>query len=259
MEYALVTGGTRGTGRETVLALLERGQKGIFFLYREKERRANELVEEAAQLAPDAQVIPLRCDITEEGQLAEAEMLVSMSDISLSGLFLVASGGLEPGMPEDYAMRMNRDAQLAVVRTFWKHLTVGATLVFDTSHWAHLFGKVVQLPAYDPIAETKNAGEEALRQFIRELEVTDPREVRFIVITADMLVDSMVVRGMERRHPGLIAARQELVGIDNPLPKYHTLGVANADALFNPDLKNGDIVIVGGALSTLPRPETVVE
>src|SRR5690349_22343011 len=37
-----------------------------------------------------------------------------------------------------------------------------SSIVFVTSHWAHLYGQVEQLPNYEPIAETKYAGEQAL-------------------------------------------------------------------------------------------------
>jgi hypothetical protein len=39
----------------------------------------------------------------------------------------------------------------------------GGVIVFVTSHWAHLYGQMEQLPAYKPIAESKYAGEQALR------------------------------------------------------------------------------------------------
>ena len=46
-------------------------------------------------------------------------------------------------------------------------LAPGATVVHVTSHWAHLYGSVPQLPDYEPVARSKHAGEEALRARIR--------------------------------------------------------------------------------------------
>ena len=49
-------------------------------------------------------------------------------------LVLNASGGMESGMGEDYAMRLNRDAQVNVVENALPHLAEHARIVFVTSH-----------------------------------------------------------------------------------------------------------------------------
>ena len=68
------------------------------------------------------------------------------------GLDLVvlnASGGLERDLlarDPDYPMRINRDAQLALLDGVLPLMRRGGSLIFVTSHWAHLHGRIVQLP-----------------------------------------------------------------------------------------------------------------
>ena len=248
--YDLVTGGTRGAGRETVLALVRAGRPGVMFLYRQKEGRAQELVKEAREINPDIDIVAIKCDITDSSQITQIVAELNARKAYLSSLFLVASGGLERGMSEDYPMLMNKDAQLAVVNACWKLFAFGATVIYDTSHWAHRFGEVEQLPDYEPIASSKNAGERSLLKLIPTLERLDQRNVKFVIVTGDMLVDSMVVRLMERKSPGIISARLKAAGVEE-LPTYLTFGQKNVDVLLDQDIRNGDVIVVGGALETL--------
>ena len=85
------------------------------FLYRQKEGRAQELVKEAREINPDIDIVAIKCDITDSSQITQIVAELNARKAYLSSLFLVASGGLERGMSEDYPMLMNKDAQLAVV------------------------------------------------------------------------------------------------------------------------------------------------
>src|SRR6185312_6623700 len=76
----------------------------------------------------------------------------------IDALVLNASGGLERdrlAVDPDYALHINRDAQLALVEGLLPLLANGSTLVFVTRHWAHLSGRVEQLPGHEPVARTK--------------------------------------------------------------------------------------------------------
>jgi 3-oxoacyl-[acyl-carrier protein] reductase len=65
-------------------------------------------------------------------------------------------------------MKINRDSQVAFVQAARPLLAVGVTVVLVTSHRAHLYGAVVQFPAYEPIARSKPAGELALRELVAD-------------------------------------------------------------------------------------------
>ena len=76
-------------------------------------------------------------------------------------LVLNASGGLERDLiaaDPEYPMRINRDAQLAALDALLPLLRAGATVIHVTSHWAHLYGTVSQLPEYEPVARSNTPG-----------------------------------------------------------------------------------------------------
>ncbi len=100
---------------------------------------------------------------------------------------LNASGGLERDLvaaDPDYPLRINRDAQVALLERARPLLSAGSTVVFVTSHWAHGYGEVEQLPAYEPVAASKHAGERAVRALIAALV---EQGVRVIVVTGDLI------------------------------------------------------------------------
>src|SRR5690606_22036373 len=84
----------------------------------------------------------------------------------LDVLVLNASGGMEAGMGEDYALRLNRDAQVNVLEGAQPLLGDGARVVFVTSHQAHFIHTTPTMPEYEPVARSKRAGEDALRERI---------------------------------------------------------------------------------------------
>ncbi len=85
-------------------------------------------------------------------------------------LVLNASGGMESGMAEDYALLLNRDAQVRVLEAALPLLREGSRVVFVTSHQAHFIRTTPTMPEYEPVALSKRAGEDALRALIPSLE-----------------------------------------------------------------------------------------
>ncbi len=83
-------------------------------------------------------------------------------------------------------MHINRDAQLLVLDGALPLLSAAgsAVVVFVTSHWAHLYGRIEQLSSYEPIAASKYAGEQALRARVKDLARS---HIRLLVITGDLL------------------------------------------------------------------------
>ena len=128
---------------------------------------------------------------------------------TLDILVLNASGGMESGMGEDYAMRLNRDAQVNVVDNALPHLAEGARIVFVTSHQAHFIRTTPTMPEYEPVALSKRAGEDALREKLPEF---DAKGVEFVVVSGDMIEGTITATLLERANPGAIAARKEDAG-----------------------------------------------
>src|SRR5450755_256415 len=95
-------------------------------------------------------------------------------------LILNASGGLEKGKAEDYAMSLNRDAQLGTAELALALMPPGARIVFVTSHWAHFHGAKPVIPEYEAVARSKRAGEDALRDCLAQFGA---KEISLIVVS----------------------------------------------------------------------------
>jgi len=160
-------------------------------------------------------------------------------------LVLNASGGLERDLlatDPEYPMHVNRDAQLAVLEAVVPLLELGATVVFVTSHWAHLYGRVPQLPQYEPIARSKHAGETALRQRVPALGL------RLLVVTGDLVEGTITAKLLERMDPGVRALRTSAT---HPLPSTGQMAGAIVAAALDERLPSGHTVVVGRDLDSL--------
>jgi NAD(P)-dependent dehydrogenase (short-subunit alcohol dehydrogenase family) len=128
---------------------------------------------------------------------------------SLDILVLNASGGMESGMGEEYALQLNRDAQVSVLETAIPLLGDGSRVVFVTSHQAHFIRTTPTMPEYVPVALSKRAGEDALREQIPALA---DRGIGFVVVSGDMIEGTITATLLERANPGAIASRRESAG-----------------------------------------------
>jgi NAD(P)-dependent dehydrogenase (short-subunit alcohol dehydrogenase family) len=112
---ALITGGSRGIGAATALALAEH-RYDVIITYRNKEARAHEVIGQLTQRG--ARDLALRCDVTQQVDLAQLFNTVKAWSGHLDIVVLNASGGLERDLvaaDPQYPMHINRDAQLALL------------------------------------------------------------------------------------------------------------------------------------------------
>ena len=141
-------------------------------------------------------------DKTRQGELDQLFTRLREWAGRLDALVLNASGGLERDLvaaDPAYPRRLNRDAQLAVVEGALPLLGTGGTIVFVTSHWAHLYGQVEQLPAYEPVAATKREGEAALRDRQPALAA---QGIRLLVVTGDLVEGTITPKLLARAAGG---------------------------------------------------------
>jgi NAD(P)-dependent dehydrogenase (short-subunit alcohol dehydrogenase family) len=246
---ALITGGSRGIGAETALALADHGYD-IAFTYRNKEARAHEVM--AAVTQRGVRALALACDMTHSGDVESLfQQLMHWTD-HLDVLILNASGGMERDLvaaDPQYPMRINRDAQLLFTRAALPLLLDGSVIVFVTSHWAHLYGQIEQLPVYEPVAESKHAGEQAIRARQNEFAT---RGIRLVVVTGDLVEGTISPKLLERTAPGFIDQRRTITG---GLPTAAEMGEKIALTAMNTDISSGSTVVVGAELqSMLPKP-----
>lgn len=123
--------------------LAEAGAR-VVINFRNKEKRALQLVE--ALETSGSTAIAVGADLTDPESVAAMFATVREHFGGLDILVLNASGGMESGMGEDYALRLNRDAQLNVLTAALPLLSPGARVVFVTSHQAHFIHSVPTMP-----------------------------------------------------------------------------------------------------------------
>ncbi|GHO43535.1 SDR family oxidoreductase [Ktedonospora formicarum] len=245
MQTALITGGSRGIGAAATLALASRGYN-VLFTYRNKAVRAEEVATSARTHHVQAEA--LGCDITNSQDRERLFNALREHFGSLDLLILNASGGMERDLlvsnPE-YPMLINRDAQVALLDAALPLMPRGSTVVFVTSHWAHLYGRVQQIPHYEEVAASKYAGEQELRARMAELEA---RGIRLLVVTGDLIEGTITPKLLERAAPGLTQGRRSSLGA---LPTADEMGKIIAASATDTTLPAGHTVVIGGSLDEL--------
>jgi NAD(P)-dependent dehydrogenase (short-subunit alcohol dehydrogenase family) len=233
---ALVTGASRGIGAATAVKLARRGYD-VALNYRDKGPRAERVAAEIAALGQRA--ILAQADITNENEVIAMMRVVDREFGHLDALILNASGGLEAGKAEDYAMKLNFAAQMSVAKNASGLLKSGGRIVFVTSHWAHFYGKKPVMPAYEPVAKSKRAGEDALREYSKDLA---PRGASLVVVSGDAIEGTITPKLLERKSRGKFEAPRAEARV---LPTVDEFAEAIAEAAVNRSLANGETIFIG--------------
>ena len=203
---ALITGSSRGIGAKTAEYLADAGAT-VVVNYRNKEARAQKLVDTIEAAGGSAMAVG--ADLTDP--VGVARMLGEIEE-QLGGLDLLilnASGGMEADMGEDYAMKLNRDAQVGLLMSALPLMERSARVVFVTSHQAHFIREVETMPEYLPVALSKRAGEDALRGMNDQMKELG---IDFVVVSGDMIEGTVTATLLNRANPGVIDQRKEQVG-----------------------------------------------
>jgi 3-oxoacyl-[acyl-carrier protein] reductase len=236
-KSAIVTGSSRGIGAEVAKTLAAQGA-GVVINFRQKAPRANKVVQGIVDAGGRA--VAVGADLTTpEGARALVDAAVENFG-SLDVLVLNASGGMETGMGEDYALRLNRDAQVNMLETAVEAMPAGSRVVFVTSHQAHFIDDVATMDAYEPVARSKRAGEVALRERIPALA---EKGISLVVVSGDMIEGTITATLLDRAEPGAIEARREAAG---KLYSVEEFG-AEVARMATADVETGHTELVGGA------------
>jgi NAD(P)-dependent dehydrogenase (short-subunit alcohol dehydrogenase family) len=205
---ALITGSSRGIGADTAVLLAQRGYD-VVINYRDekKARRADQVVEKVR--AAGGESFAVRADLTDDASVEEMFRTIVREWGGLDLLVLNASGGMEAGAAEDYALRLNRDAQIRVLEAGVPLMDPGSRVVFVTSHQAHFIATTPTMPEYEPVARSKRAGEDALRERIPALT---ERGIELVVVSGDMIEGTATALILNRVSPGALDARREAAG-----------------------------------------------
>jgi NAD(P)-dependent dehydrogenase (short-subunit alcohol dehydrogenase family) len=235
-KAALVTGASRGIGASVARLLAERGAN-VIINYRSKSSRAEEVAAVIQSLGRRA--VLAQADVTQEADLQAMKETVTSNFSQLDILVLNASGGLEKDKSAEYAMQLNRDAQVRIVEVFAPIMAKGGCVVFVTSHWAHFYGQKPVYKVYEIIAVSKRAGEDALRARIPELAAGD---IRLIIVSGDMIEGTITPKLLERAQRGLLTERRHQVG---KLPTVEEFAEAIVNGIGDSNVKSGDVIFVG--------------
>jgi NAD(P)-dependent dehydrogenase (short-subunit alcohol dehydrogenase family) len=205
-KRALVTGSSRGIGAETVGYFAAAGAS-VVINFRNKQARAQKIVDGIT--AAGGQAIAVGADLTDSASVEDMFAQAKSAFGGLDILVMNASGGMESGMGDDYAMTLNRDSQVNLLTSALDVLVDGARVVFVTSHQAHFIHSTPTMPEYLPVALSKRAGEDALREMIPVLEA---RGIGLTVVSGDMIEGTITATLLERANPGALSARKESAG-----------------------------------------------
>lgn len=205
-KRVLVTGSSRGIGADTTRFFAEAGAD-VVINYRNKGPRAEKLAQELAQHG--GRVLTIGADLTDPQSLSNLFQTIHREYGGLDILVLNASGGMEKNMEEDYALKLNRDAQLNILDNAVPLMAEGSRVVFVTSHQAHFIKTVPTMPEYEPVALSKRAGEDALLERVPELRT---QGIGFTVVSGDMIEGTITATLLERANPGAISQRREEAG-----------------------------------------------
>ncbi|WP_129658568.1 SDR family oxidoreductase [Rothia uropygialis] len=236
-KSAIVTGSSRGVGADTAKILAGEGA-GVVVNYRQKAPRANKVVKQIEEAGGRA--VAVGADITEH---ADVQNLVNTAVESFGGLdvlVLNASGGMETDLGEDYALRLNRDAQLDLLRTAAEAMKPGSRVVYVTSHQAHFIKDVQTMPEYEAVARSKRAGEDALTA---EIPALTEKGIELVVVSGDMIEGTVTATLLNRARPGTLEERRNEAGKLYSVEEF----AQEVAKMVTADVETGHVELVGGA------------
>lgn len=235
-KTALVTGASRGIGASVARRLARLGAN-VGINYRTKAPRAEQVAKEIAALGRES--LLLQADITNYAEVQRMFETAHAAWGKIDVLVLNASGGLEKEKAADYAMILNRDAQVNLVRAALPLVPQGGCIVFVTSHLAHFYGSKPVYQDYEPVAASKKAGEEAIRRIVPEMSTLG---IRLAVVSGDLIEGTITPKLLQRQSPGLIEQRRLEAGT---LPDVEEFAAAIVESAIHGDWENGRTVYVG--------------
>ena len=208
-KTALVTGSSRGIGADTVRYLAEAGRERRHQLPQQgaarREARRASCASSASRRSSSAPTspIPNRC----RPMFAEVER--TFGSPRHPGAERLRRHGVRDGA------RTTRCSSTATRRSACSRRALpllgdGSRVVFVTSHQAHFIRTTPTMPEYEPVALSKRAGEDALRE--RDPRARASEGIGFVVVSGDMIEGTITATLLERANPGAIAVTPRVRG-----------------------------------------------
>lgn len=254
-KIAVITGTSRGIGAEIAKSLARAGVDIVGTHVDPKKAKRQAVVATEVEAA-GVTFTSILADITEP---ADREVLLQGAIASetqqprnIDYLILNAAGGLEEGKSDDWAERINIDAQLALVDQFLPHMAGGGKIIYLTSLWAHRYGEVKLLPGYEPVARTKNEAERKLRERVSEL---NERGVSLGILSGHVIKGTAAHLLLNRFYQERIADLQQTAK-GGRFPEVSEMGDAVLDMLLM-NFDSGYTHYVGGTQAEALEPLVV--
>ena len=130
-KVAIVTGSSRGIGADTAKILAAEGA-AVVVNYRDKAPRANKVVKAIEEAGGRAVAVKADLTVAEDREALVKAAVENFGHLDI--LVLNASGGMESDRGEDYAMRLNRDAQVGMLDAAFPSIRPGGRVVFAVSY-----------------------------------------------------------------------------------------------------------------------------
>jgi 3-oxoacyl-[acyl-carrier protein] reductase len=235
-KVVLITGASRGVGASSAKKIAARGGD-VIVNYRSKASRAEAVADYVQEQGGKAYLAQADLVVNSDLDAMFGSLDTQIEKIDI--LILNASGGLEKGAAEDYALSLNRDAQLRLAQLALPRMAQGGRIVFVTSHPAHFFGSYISYDDYDIVAASKHAGEQVLRAEIANFTRVG---VDLVVVSGDLIEGTITAKLLERSNKGMTENRREAVG---SLPTIDDFAEAIVNAAVDSKLASGDTVYVG--------------
>src|SRR3989344_2374702 len=140
-KLVVITGTSRGIGSKLPLPFAEAGADIVGTHASpdvRSERRQQGVINQVKEINPEANFESVLVDITDLLQQWELLTTAVGGDVynptrKVDVLVLNAAGGLEEGKGEDWADRINHEAQIELVQLFFPHMQEGGQIIFIQS------------------------------------------------------------------------------------------------------------------------------
>ncbi len=240
-KLAVVTGSSRGIGRAIALALGAVGANVVGNCVSEKSvGKIDNLGDEIREAG--VKFTSVKADITKPFDrriLLNEALGISGSNGGIDILVLNAAGGFERNKPYGWADAINNHSQVDMVEDFLPYLNRGGEIVYNTSHWAHGYGKVRMLPFYREVARTKHDAEQALLGKVDELT---QRGIRLSIVSSPIVKGTGAYLIFDHfAHERLLEIEERMGGF----PEASEVGQAVRDYLLAPH-ESGSVCFVRG-------------
>jgi len=243
---AFVTGASRGIGAQTCLALAAAGWD-VALGYEAKTKRVREVAARIERLGGRSTTIG--GDLTDPHDRTRFAGEVRAWTPHLAALVLNASGGLDQSGIEGRPANALTTAQVDLATAFANALAPGGTIVYVTSHWAHLNAAANPVPRqYHELAANKHHTERALRNMQPWL-LAPSRAIRLIVVTGGLVTGTFIGDQTVRRFPEFASEQAAIANVVTA----EQMGGRIARVIGDSSLPSGHTEVVGAPLAALSR------